>query len=207
MNTTDSPMALKDAILHRRSIRAFDPMVIDRATIQAALVAATWAPTAMHEEPLAFSVIQDAHVLRRLSDRAKALLTESAHRGNPHISQEALARYTDPHFNIFYDAGTLIVISAKPLGPYVGADCWLAAENLMLFMHGVGLGSCVIGLGVPILQDPHVKAELSIPPNMTAVVPIIVGKPHGDAPPSERKAPLILSWLPGERVPYSPVGM
>jgi len=117
MITTATPMTLAEAIASRRSIRSYEPVVIDRATINAALIAATWAPTAMHEEPLAFTVVQDVHVLKRLSDRAKMLLAESAHRGNPHMTQEDLGRYTDPHFNIFYDASTLIVISAKPLGP------------------------------------------------------------------------------------------
>ena len=128
MITSASPMTLSEAIANRRSIRTFEPVVIDRATINAALVSATWAPTAMHEEPLAFTVVQNTHVLKRLSDRAKALFAESAHRGNPHMTPEDLIHYTDPHFNIFYDASTLIVISAKPLGPYVSADCWLAAE-------------------------------------------------------------------------------
>ena len=30
---------------------------------------------------------------------------------------------SDASFNIFYDAGTLVVICRKPLGPYAEADC------------------------------------------------------------------------------------
>jgi hypothetical protein len=65
----------------------------------------------------------------------------------------------------------------------------------------------VIGLGLPILQDPQVKAELSIPPEMTAVVPIIIGKPHGNAPHSDRQVPLILSWLSREVGTSHPAGI
>jgi hypothetical protein len=38
----------------------------------------------------------------------------------------------DPAFNIFYDAGSLIVVCCKARGRFVDADCWLAAENVML---------------------------------------------------------------------------
>ena len=45
----------------------------------------------------------------------------------------------DPAFNIFYNAGTLIVIFAKPIGQHPDWDCCLAAQNLMLAAHGMHL--------------------------------------------------------------------
>jgi len=42
-----------------------------------------------------------------------------------HFAQEM----ANPEFSIFYDASTLIVICARPMGPFVAADCWLAAET------------------------------------------------------------------------------
>jgi nitroreductase len=99
-----------------------------------------------------------------------------------------------PDFDIFYHAGTLIVICAKPAGPFVVADCWLAAENLMLAACALGIGSCVIGFAVSALNTPEWKTALGVPEEMTAVAPIIVGIPNGDTPPVSRKAPEILSW-------------
>ncbi|MCP6618222.1 nitroreductase family protein, partial [Klebsiella pneumoniae] len=76
------------------------------------------------------AVIQDTAQLRRYSDRAKALLLART------SGDAKTARYAEllgnPAFNIFYDAGTLIVIGAKERGKYTEADCWLAAANLML---------------------------------------------------------------------------
>jgi nitroreductase len=102
--------------------------------------------------------------------------------------------FASQEFNIFYDAGTLVVICAKPMGPFVAADCWLAAENLMLAACAMGLGTCVIGSAVPALNTPAVKAELGIPAEYSAVAPIIVGGPSGETRPTARREPEILAW-------------
>jgi hypothetical protein len=48
---------------------------------------------------------------------------------------------------------------------------------------------------VSALNTPEWKAELKIPPEMTAVAPMIVGGPAGETSPAPRKAPEILSWI------------
>ena len=135
---------LFEAILARRSVRAYAPDELDRNTVQTLLEAAVRAPTAMHEEPWAFVVVQNRQILKQLSDRAKPLFIERLHRSHP-TGGHAIDTFANPDFNIFHGAGTLIVICAKPSGPFVEADCWLAAENLMLAACAIGLGSCVIG--------------------------------------------------------------
>lgn len=194
-----TPLDIFQVVRARRAVRAYSPEVIDEPTIHTLLDAAVQAPTAVHLEPWAFTIVQDRATLGRISDRAKALLTAGvAHsrpdRGPGTVAERHLALLTDPGFNIFYDAGTLIVICARPLGPFVTADCWLAAENFMLAACGLGLGTCVIGLAVAALNTPEVKAELAIPSDVTAVAPIIVGVPSSPPPPVSRKAPVILSW-------------
>jgi hypothetical protein len=106
----------------------------------------------------------------------------------------ALDVFTSPEFNVFYDASTLIVICAKPAGPFVVADCWLAAANLMLAASAMGLGTCVIGSAVPALNTRDVKADIGIPAEFSAIAPIIVGVPRGVTPPTTRKAPHVLTW-------------
>ena len=188
-----SAMSAMEAIAQRRAVRSFLPEQVGRECIMALLHAAVWAPTAMHEEPWAFAVVQDPAMLKRISQRAKALLSEDALHGR-HLAPEALKRFTDPAFDIFYDAGTLIAIYCRPLGPYAAGDCWLAAENLMLAACAMGLGTCVIGLSLPALNDPLIKKELAIPPELTAIAPIIVGVPRGQVQPSQRKEPQIIAW-------------
>jgi hypothetical protein len=45
-----------------------------------------------------------------------------------------------------------------------------------------------------VLNLPDVKHELGIPPDTTAVAPIIVGVPPGETPASARKDPQVVAW-------------
>jgi nitroreductase len=185
---------LFEAILARRSVRTYTPDELARNTVQTLLEAAVRAPTAMHEEPWAFVVVQDHALLQRLSDLAKPIFVEEARHRNSHGTGHSFDHFTKPDFNIFHGAGTLIVICAKPSSPFVAADCWLAAENLMLTASAIGLGSCVIGSAVAALNIHKMKAELGIPDEYSAIAPIVVGVPSGETPSTSRKEPLILSW-------------
>ncbi|MBI2719724.1 MAG: nitroreductase family protein [Rhizobiales bacterium] len=190
------------AIYGRRAVRNYAEDRVGADAVKTLLRAAVQAPTAMHLEPWAFVVVQDVGVLKRLSDKAKSLMLAQAAgdeyrlaAGHSPVARGASALLGDPAFNIFYDASTLIVILGKPLGRFVVADCWLAAQNLMLAAHASGLATCPIGFAVSVLNDPEVKAELKIPADITAIAPIILGVARGAAPPVTRKEPEILNWL------------
>lgn len=185
-------MTLREAIYGRCSVRTYDPEQVSQSALRTLLAAAVRAPTAMHGEPWQFVIVQDRNTLKRLSDRAKeSLVVEAAHLHPEHGSPNP---FTEPGFNVFYDAGTLVVICANTAGHFAQADCWLAAENLMLTAHAMGLGTCVVGLAASVLNLPDVKSELGIPPDASAVAPIIVGKPRGETPPSARKEPHVVAW-------------
>jgi nitroreductase len=186
------------AIYSRRAVRSYRPDKLDAETIRTLLAAAVQAPTGTRLEPWAFVVVQDLSALRRYSDRAKQMANDAPaiyRTGSPGAHAEGhIPLLEDPSYNIFYDAGTLIGICARALGPFAIADCWLAAENLMLAACALGLGTCCIGFAVPALNLPEVKAELDIPADVSVVAPIIVGVPRHLPPPVGRKPPVILSW-------------
>jgi nitroreductase len=183
-----------DAIHGRRSVRAYTPQKLDQATIHTLLAAAVRAPTAIHEEPWVFVILQDADTLKRVSDHAKRFFVEEMHRAHLDRGGHTLARFEQPDFNIFYNAGTLIVICGRSIGPFVVADCWLAAENLMLAAFSLGLGTCVIGSAVSGLNTPEMKDALNIPTDVSAIAPIIVGVPSDASAVTSRKEPHIISW-------------
>jgi nitroreductase len=188
-------------IYRRHAVRAYKPEVVDEWTVRVLLDAAVHAPTAMHEEPWRFSVVQDPAILRKISDRSKALAVASAaNHGNllkrPGASGDGVrSMLADPEFDIFYDASTLVAICADTAADFVVADCWLAAENLMLAAAAIGLGTCVIGLAVGAMNTVEMKELLAIPAHLTVVAPIIVGAPRVEAMPSPRRTPVVLSWL------------
>jgi len=187
-------MNINEAIAGRRSVRDYKAKDVNNFSVRKLLEAAVHAPNAMHEEPWAFVVVQDKNLLDRLSDHAKKFLKNDLDVVHPKVISHARDDLVAKNFNVFYNATTLIVICGNSTGKFVAADCWLAAQNLMLAAYAQGFGTCVIGLAVSAINTPEWKKELGIPADMTAFVPIIVGVPAGETPPVLCKLPNVLNW-------------
>ena len=98
-------MNVLDAIYDRRAVRNYLPQKIDQAIIHTLLNAAVQAPTAMHEEPWSFLVIQNKDLLDRLSDCAKILVRNEAEGSNSQQTKHMLDFVNQQDFNVFYNAG------------------------------------------------------------------------------------------------------
>jgi nitroreductase len=78
--------------------------------------------------------------------------------------------------SLFRGAGTLMVVYAKPSGGrYSIGDCYLAAHDIMLAAHGMGIVSCSIGSARPWLDLDEVKGEFGIPLRYTAAFTLVLG--------------------------------
>ena len=184
-----------EVILGRRSVRNYQAKRVGKISISSLLEAAVRAPTAMHQEPWAFVIINDKKTLKSLSDLAKPLIIAKAKLNPTELNQNMKDLFDNPDFNIFYDAGTLIIICGKTDSPFYSADCWLAAENMMLAACAMGLGSCVVENALPALNLNDVKAQLKISDKYTAVAPIIIGYPNQENTATTRNAPVILTQI------------
>jgi nitroreductase len=185
-------MEIFEAIRGRRAVRAFTEAEVDREQLTRLIDTAVQAPSAINAQPWAFAVIQDRQLLHRCSEQAKAHLLETLESDSP------LSRFrdtlADPAFDIFYHAPALIVICARPDTPQAAEDCALAAQNLMLVAHAMGLATCPIGFARSWLSLPEAKRELGIPAECAPVFPVVVGHPRGPVAPPGRNAPQIVSW-------------
>lgn len=193
MDSHTAPMPVLTAINERRSVRAYKPERVPRDTLLELMRAAVRAPTAIHEEQWAFAVIQGRERLKQLSEETRAPFAAAV--GTDLHAPGLHFHATTPDFNLFYDADTLILICTQPMGPFVAADCWLAAENLMLAAHAMGLGTCVIGSASVGLNQPEIKAQLGLAAEIQVIVPLIVGWPADAGAPTARRAPEVLSWI------------
>lgn len=196
----------------RHSVRSFTPEIVSDAVVHRLLQAAVQAPTAMHVEPWMFVVVQDHDALKRCSAAVRATILEQPHLySNLHDPAPTpknggfLEAVGQPDFNVFYNANTLILICARVTNPFVAADCWLAAENLMLAATALGLGSCCIGSALGAVNSTRVKIDLGIPPDVTAVAAIVVGVPTYPPALSTRRPPVIIDWL--RPLPFSKFAM
>ncbi|MCW2277522.1 nitroreductase family protein [Heliophilum fasciatum] len=185
-------MELLEALYTRRSVRRYTDQPVTKETIEQLLQAATQAPSAMNFQPWAFLIIQDRAKLAEFSTQAKALLLTLLEQA-PNLRRYETA-LSNPKFNIFYEAATLLVIYGKPESHRTIVDCSLAAQNLMLAAHALGLGTCWIGFAQPLLDQPDIKASLGVPADYQVVAPIIIGYPQGKMPAPEKKPPEIIAW-------------
>ena len=191
-NKPNALMELKEAIYHRRAVRNFTGAEVPRSMITELIDAAIQAPSAVNQQPWAFAVFEGRERLAEWSGRAKSAFLA----GMPAEPDEHGLRgmLSDPSFDIFYNARSLVVVCATPGGMNPAEDCCLAAQNLMLAAHGMGLGTCPIGLARPWLNLPEVKSEIGLPADVSVVLPLIVGWPVSPPPPVPRREPSILVW-------------
>lgn len=181
-------LTVHEAIYNRRATRAYLPKAVSEDIVRQLLDAAIQAPSARNMQPWSFVVIQDKTLLKAISEQAKSILVR-----DPHWSSEL--PLADPAFEIFYGAGTLIVICAQEEGFSPVGDCYMAGLNLMLAACNAGLATCPIGLARDVLQSPEMQERLGIPVGEQPILPIIVGYPAAKPPRVERTAPRINSWL------------
>jgi nitroreductase len=194
-------ISLGEAIGRRQSVRSYRSEDVPRDAVIRLLEMAVRAPTAMHQEAWGFVVVQDRDLLRRISDVARPLFLKELHMRAP-VAPGARSRpspFAEPDFNVFYDAGTLVVICAPAQAPFGMADCWLAAENLVLAACASGISSCVIGSAVSALNEAGIKSELGLPPEYEAIAPIILGYAAQPGAPTTRREPRIFSWIGGSK--------
>jgi nitroreductase len=184
-------MNLSQAIRDRRAVRDFTTDAVPRDMLFQLVSAASWAPSAMNEQPWRFTIITDRALLDLISERAKAW--QSARQDGLNRTDHFRDLFSDPGFHLFYHAPALIVIAA-PAQTWATEDCALAAQNLMLAATELGLGSCWIGFAQGWLASPEGRDLLSLGAGEVVVAPIAIGWPKGLPPPVPRKA-ITVSWI------------
>jgi nitroreductase len=185
-------MDLKQAIYQRRSIRQFTQEAVSEDSLVALIDAARQAPSAVNEQPWSFYVLRDREHLLRLSTAVKDHLLRTS-------SMAAMAEHlretlSDPENDVFHGAPVLLVIASQYDSVWAIEDCSLAAANLMLTAHSMGLGTCWIGSAHTFLQTPRGRASLRLESHHRAVAPIIIGHPRAVSSAVPRR-PADIHWI------------
>lgn len=154
----------------RRSIRSFTDQPIDPALVDEICRAGLAAPTAKNKRPVHLVVV-DSHAL--LSDWADT----SANTRPLHSAPCAIVVCGDRNLE-----GTKELLHA---------DCAAAAQNMLVMIHGLGLGGvwCGVLSGQEWVQQ--IAEELMLPPKVEPFAVVAFGHP------AEQK-PAINRWAPGK---------
>ncbi len=161
-----------EAIKTRRSIRKYTSRPVEPEKLQAVLDAARMAPSWANLQCWRFVVVTDPDVKARISELSfvEAFFGPKGYKANP--AQKALA-----------EAPVVVVACADPGQSgdlrgqqYYLADVGIAAENLMLAAHALGLGSVFVG----VFDEQELGELLNIPAELRIVGLFPLGYPEGE---------------------------
>ena len=180
-----------ETIMHRRSIRRFEPKQIEETALQQILQAGLYAPCAGGRQGVIFAVCQDKEVNERLGKIKRANSNPRMATETNFVSREQPSIADDPKLtNAFYDAPTVITLFAPKNFLFSVDDCAVAAENMMLAADALGIGSCYIGQGWPAFADPYgqeILRQWNIPADHYAVMQLLLGyAKEGDKHPTPK---------------------
>lgn len=168
-----------ETIMHRRSIRRFEPKQIEETALQQILQAGLYAPCAGGRQGVIFAVCQDKEVNERLGKIKRANSNPRMATATSFVSRERPSIADDPKLtNAFYDAPTVITLFAPKNFLFSVDDCAVAAENMMLAADALGIGSCYIGQGWPAFAAPYgqeILRQWNIPADHYAVMQLLLG--------------------------------
>lgn len=180
-----------ETIMHRRSIRRFEPKQIEETALQQILQAGLYAPCAGGRQGVIFAVCQDKKVNERLGKIKRANSNPRMATATSFVSREQPSIADDPKLtNAFYDAPTVITLFAPKNFLFSVDDCAVAAENMMLAADALGIGSCYIGQGWPAFAAPYgreILRQWNIPADHYAVMQLLLGyAKEGDKHPTPK---------------------
>lgn len=159
-----------EAIKTRRSVRKFSSREIEPEKLREVLEAARMAPSWANLQCWRFLVVEDAAVRQKVADLSyyEAFFKPLGYKSNP--ARKALAQ-----------APVVIIACADPSQsgdvreqPYYLTDVGIAAQNLMLAAHALGLGSVFVG----IFDEAQLKELLGISPQLRIVGLFPIGYPE-----------------------------
>lgn len=165
-NETRSQM-LMQIIRERRSIRAYRDDSISSEEIEALVEAAIWAPSSCNRQSLFIVAVDD--------NEKKQKLYAWIYHTQKHVKEAPLVLV------IFADQKKY-PRRVKEIGPLL--DGAVAAQNILLLGHTLGLGCCLVA---GILKEKQIRRLLDMPGHFKVVGMITVGRPKSIPLPPPRR--------------------
>ena len=165
-------MDIIEAIITRRSIRRFSGRPVTDTLVQSLFEAVRMSPSWANMQCWRFIVVRDPATKEKMSELSyvESFFAPKGYKANP--SKKGLA-----------EAPVVIVACADPSQSgvlwdqhYYMTDIGIAAQNLMLAAHGLGLGTVFVG----VFDEEKLRPLLDIPANIRIVGLFPVGYPRDE---------------------------
>ena len=198
-------------IKKRRSVRSFESRSVPKEIIEKIIDAGNWAPTGHNLQRWRFVVVEEQEFRQRLiraalptwkrvieswqghkDDRFREYITDMFTRTvgwPPQSFEETLTRARDMEDGMYWSAPVVIFVIGT-----AAQECAMVCENMMLAAHSLGLGSCIVGFGALVTDDPTVVEALELGKNEKIHGPIVLGYTGLYPEPPEKKGPVV-KWI------------
>jgi len=187
--------AVIEAIKKRRSVRSYDKKSITRDILSEIIEAGNEAPSSMNSQPWRFVVVEDSEMKKKLIGAAlpqAKKITEMVKDVDPERYEMMKKRYDELPDPVYYSAPAIVYVIGS--GRYAAHSCPLACENMMLAAQSLGLGSCWVGFGAMVTEDPAVRSILELKDDEAIFGPILLGYPIGETKRPPKKQPQV-KWI------------
>lgn len=177
-------MHVEKAIRTRRTIKAFEPLPVDRGTLGELLELARWAPNHNLTNPWRFRVV-GPQALARLEEAAAKVASAGAPRGS---DREEVGRVAAAKLE---RAPTLVVVSSKRAGDIVQQEedmhaTACAAYNVLLGAHSRGLAG--YWRTPAVMRSEAGRAAVGLAADERFVGMLYLGRPRQTAEAPQREA-------------------
>lgn len=179
-------------IRNRRSIRSYKAEQLADEEIQAILDAAIYAPSGMNLQRWHFTVVQDPSLFAKMKEILRTNMLAS---DIPFFVERA----KEENFVAFFDAPTLIIITADEQRGSAKLDCGMAAQNMLLAAESLDIGSCVMGSSDLLFHSPEgtaLKDELGIPAGYEHICAVALGYKN-ERPTAKPRREGVVTYLKG----------
>ena len=158
-------MELREGLITRRSIRKYTGEKVTDEMIMQILEAGMYAPSAVNRQPWHFIIIRSKETFRKIM--------------NIH-----------PYAGMLENADVAILVCGDTKlehGPgYWVVDCSAATENMLLAIHGLGLGGVWVGIHPREHRKDAMKKLLNLPGHVQPCALIVCGWPAESKPQPQR---------------------
>jgi nitroreductase len=146
--------AVIEAIIGRRSVRAYRPDPVPASDLEEIVKAGLYAPSARNAQAWHISVIRDGEKIASLGAELKAAVIRCG-------VEKYLALARSPDYRMGFGAPVFMIVSADPgVSVCPEQDSALVLGNMFLAAHSLGVASCWVNQLCPVADDPAFRRRL-----------------------------------------------
>ncbi|MBN2529021.1 MAG: nitroreductase family protein [Deltaproteobacteria bacterium] len=214
--------ALFESVMHRRSCRDYRRDELSATEFEDLITFGQWAPSGTNAQKWQFTVIPSRAAMERYAEAISGFFRKLNRQAeNPMLRllsklfmKDVLGNYYARYYGqvadslnrwdekredlLFHGATGAIVISMKPGAFCAHDDALMAAQNICLGAHSMGIGSCLIGFAVEAMKrDPKIAQTIGIPGDETVFAVIALGRPKFEYPHPSGRFPVSARYFNG----------